>query len=137
MGVEHIHLEEQGSGQDWTGREGGLEWFHPERRAVHAMVTIGVRIVRNHGAMGLIPPDDHRTNLHFRLLESHGYTRCSPPRKDPLRPLAVLEVLFRIPVGRVVAFEKLAGSYKHARIYRPSEAASSQVSVTNLTFQHS
>lgn len=135
-GVEHIHLEEQGSRQDWTGREGGLKSLLPEREAAHVMVTIGVRIVCNHGANELIPPDDHRTNLHFHLLESHGYTCCSPPWKDPLRPSAVLEVLFLIPVGRVVAFEKLAGSYKHARIFRPSDAASYLVSSTNPTHHY-
>ena len=83
----------------------------------------GVRIVTNHGPISRVIPDPRDTKAHLERLISDGFPIVAVLDADPLRPETVIECVFQVPAGGMVDFERLAGSYRHARIFRPAKEA--------------
>lgn len=82
--------------------------------------TIGIRWVANYGYEGeRIEPEQDDIRAHVRMLKEAGFVERVWQPKDPLRPLMLVSALFTVPVVRIIEFERLAGSYRHARVFRP------------------
>ena len=82
--------------------------------------TIGIRWVANTGYEGaVIEPEKEDIRAHLRKMKEAGFVELEWEQKDPLRPLTVVSALFTVPTVRIVEFERLAGSYRHARVFRP------------------
>lgn len=116
--VEHIHYREQ-EGMVELGKEDKPS-PRPTVPVFPRHLTAGVRIVSNPGASGMVPPAHREAISHFEKLISAGYTCVATLGMDPLRPDTIMEWVFKVPIGGMMDFERLAGSYRHVRVFRPS-----------------
>lgn len=83
-------------------------------------MKIHLRIVQNHGRDGMISPALAESLAHAWMLVNHGFGYLDVMPDQDLRRDILAEIIYEVPVGRVIEFESLAGSFPHARIFRPN-----------------